>query len=213
MITPVDERPHAGLVDEWVFAAWTPDASLGLVSGHRLIGRRAWYWFGLAHAGHPLLEVSEWDVRVRADPFVVKAPEMWAEHHCVAALEQWTVGNEAHAVALDEAGEALDRAYGTPTPIASDVEWYATGPVVPLEEGPTLGFTQEGVAHGLIELLDRPHVELAEVPARRWRRWGPDLEPLQLDVVRAHTGLRAPFAFPDGHVVDWVLTSDGWRSR
>lgn len=213
MIVPGDERPHAGQVDEWVFTAWTPDASLGLVSGHRLVGRRAWYWFGLAHAGHPLLEVTEWDVRVRADPFIVKAPEMWAEHHCVAPLEQWTVGNEAHAVALDEAGEALDRAYGTPTPVACDIEWYATGPVVPTTEGTARGFVQDGVAHGLIELLDRPHVELVEVPARRWRRWAPALGPLRLDVVRAHTGLRTPFVFPDGNIVDWVLTADGWRSR
>jgi len=29
----------------------------------------------------------------------------------------------------------------------------------------------------------------------------------------AHTGLRAPFAFPDGGVSDWVLTVDGWRIR
>ena len=29
----------------------------------------------------------------------------------------------------------------------------------------------------------------------------------------AHTGLRAPFVFPGGDVVDWVLTPDGWRSR
>ena len=29
----------------------------------------------------------------------------------------------------------------------------------------------------------------------------------------AHTGLRAPFAFPDGSVVDWVLTPDGWAAR
>jgi hypothetical protein len=31
--------------------------------------------------------------------------------------------------------------------------------------------------------------------------------------VRAHTGIRAPFAFPDGTSIDWVLTADGWRSR
>jgi hypothetical protein len=32
-------------------------------------------------------------------------------------------------------------------------------------------------------------------------------------VVVAHTGLRAPFAFPDGSVADWVLTTRGWNSR
>jgi hypothetical protein len=213
MVTPADEYPHAGmgepLVDEWVFAAWAPDASAGLVSGHRLFGRRSWYWFALAHAGHPMLHVTEWDVAVRADPFIVKAPEMWAEHHCVAPLEQWTIGNEAHAVALDDPAEALGRGYGTPTPMATDIEWYATGPPTPIAGG----FSQPGVAHGQVELRDRPHVEWSEVPARRWRRWGAGLAPLRLEPARAHTGLRTPFAFPDHTVADWVLTPDGWRAR
>jgi hypothetical protein len=209
MVAPADEYPHPGAVDEWVFAAWAPDASVGLVSGHRLMRRRSWYWFALVHAGYPMLQVSEWDVAVRADPFTVKAPEMWAEHHCVAPLEQWTVANEAHAVALDEAAEALGRGYGTVTPMASDVEWYATGPPTPIAGG----YAQDGVAHGLIELLDRPNIEWAEVPARRWRRWGAGLAALRLEPARAHTGLRAPFAFPDHTVADWVLTPDGWRSR
>ncbi len=209
-IDPSDEFPHAGHCDEWVFAAWAPDGSAGLVSGHRLYGRRSWYWFGLVQAGHPLLQVTEWDVQVRTDPFVVKAPEMWAEHHCVAALEQWTVGNEAHAVALDDPGEALGRGYGMVTPIASDIEWYATRRPVLIAGG----FVQDGVAHGLIELLDRPHIEISEVPARRWRRWAIDpLGPLALAPARAHTGLRVPFAFPDGTHTDWVLTPTGWHSR
>ena len=50
---------------------------------------------------------------------------MWAEHHCVAPLEQWSLGNEAYFVALDEPSAALDRAYGRPTPTAMDLEWYA----------------------------------------------------------------------------------------
>lgn len=206
-----DELPHRGGVDEWLFAAWLPDATMGLVSGHRLLGGAAWYWFALVQEGFPLLAITEWDVRVRADPFTVKAPEMWAEHHCVAAFEQWTVGNEAHAVALDDASEALGRSYGVPTPMATDVEWYATAAPV----GQADGYVQDGVAHGLIELLDRPHLELVEVPARRWRRWSAaaSLGPQPLEQVRAHTGLRAPFAFPDGTISDWVLTRQGWRSR
>ncbi len=90
-------------------------------------------------------------------------------------MEQWTVGNEAHAVALDDPDEALGRAYGVPTPITTDIEWYANGLVVDLaavgEGGVGDGYLQEGVAHGVVELLDRPNIELTEVPARRWRRW------------------------------------------
>jgi hypothetical protein len=211
----LDEMPHptAGC-DEWIFAAWTPDGSFGMVSGHRIIGGTAWYWFGLVQSGYPLLAITEWDVRLRSDPFIVKAPQMWAEHHCVAPLEQWTIGNEAHAVALDDPDEALGRSYGVPTPITTDIEWYANAPVVELTR---TGFVQDGVAHGVVELLDRPYVELTEVPARRWRRWTPPghavLEPLPLEPVIAHTGLRSPVAFPDGSVSDWVLTNDGWRER
>ena len=103
------------MTDEWLFAAWSPDASLGLLSGHRVTGSRAWYWSAFVQTREPLLHLAEWDVKVRADPFIVKAPEMWAEHHCVAPLEQWSIGNEAFFVALDDADEALGRAYGTPT--------------------------------------------------------------------------------------------------
>ena len=208
---PTDERPHEGFVDEWVFAAWRSDGSAGVVSGHRLIGRRAWYWAALVEHGFPMLHLAEWDVAVRVDPFVVKAPEMWAEHHCDAPFEQWSIGNEAHFVALDDAGEGLGRAYGDLVPMATDIEWYATSPPEAIADG----FVQDGVAHGLVELLGRPDVEFVEVPARRWRRWTSTdvLAPVELPVVRAHTGLRAAFAFADGSVADWVLTPDGWRSR
>ncbi len=209
---PTDEMPHAdAAVDEWVFAAWTDDARVGVISGHRLLGRVAWYWSALVERGRPLLHLAEWAVKVRADPFVVKAPEMWAEHHCDARMEQWSVGNEAYATALDDVDEALGRAYGVPTPMAMDLEWYATAAPTSIDHG----YGQVGVVHGVIEVLGRPNLELAEVPAQRWRRWAPEpaLEPLRLAEVVAHTGLRAPFAFPDGSVADWVLTPRGWRSR
>lgn len=208
-VRPTDELPHDGVVDEWVFATWLPDGSAGLVSGHRLIGRRAWYWSALVQAGFPVLHLAEWDVAVRSDPFVVKAPEMWAEHHCDAPLEQWSVGNEAHFVALDDAGEGLGRAYGSLVPMATDVEWYATADPAPIGSG----FEQAGVVHGIVELLGRPDVEFVEAPAHRWRRWDEALGPLEIPTVRAHTRLRAAFAFPDGQRADWVVSPDGWRAR
>jgi hypothetical protein len=211
-IGPADDLPHPGAtIEEWLFAAWTDDASIGVVSGHRLIAGRAWYWSALVELGQPLLHLAEWDVVVRADPFVVKAPEMWAEHHCVSRLEQWSIGNEAYFVALDDPAAALDRAYGVPTPTAMDLEWYAVGSPQPVPDG----FVQRGVVHGRLEVLRRSDVDLAEVPAVRWRRWttGGRLDPVVLPEVFAHTGLRAPFAFPDGTVTDWVLTRSGWCSR
>lgn len=210
--SPTDELPHDGAtIDEWVFAAWSDDGSVGVVSGHRLLGAVAWYWAAVVEDGQPLLHLAEWEVRVRADPFVVKAPEMWAEHHCVSPMRQWSIGNEAHAAALDDASEALGRGYGVPTPMASDLEWYAIGGATEIADG----FEQIGVVHGEIELLGRPNIEFVEAPAHRWRRWTDDatLDPIWLSTVVAHTGLRAPFAFPDGAISDWVLSSAGWRTR
>jgi hypothetical protein len=212
VVAPTDELPHGvASTDEWVFAAWTDDASIGLLSGHRLSNGRAWYWSALVRAGEPLLHLAEWDVAVRADPFIVKAHEMWAEHHCVEPLRQWSVGNEAYFVALDDPEAALDRAYGTPTPTAMDLEWYAVDDALGIDDG----FLQSGVVHGRIDVMGVPPIELAEVPAMRWRRWrsGTAMAPVGVPSVVAHTGLRAPFAFPDGAVTDWVLTPHGWRSR
>lgn len=224
-MAPFEDAPHAeAVIEEWVFAAWTTDASLGLLSGHRLLGRRAWYWAALARAGRPLLHITDFDVSVRADPFIVKGEALWAEHHCVAPLEQWSIGNETYASAIDEPDEALGRGYGDPTPIAFDLEWYAAGLASPLAASGARaliesGYEQPGVVHGAIEVLGEPTIQLAEVPAHRWHRWvsasvaAPTLGPLVLPVAVAHTGVRAPFAFPDGSTSDLVLTARGWNRR
>ncbi len=224
---------HPGTVEEWVFAAWTPDAGLGVVSGHRILGRTAWYWSAVARPGRPLLHVVDTAVPVRADPFVVKGEALWAEHQRDAPMEQWSIGNETYAAALDHPDEALERAYGTPTPIALDLEWYATAPPVePVDlAGADDGYEQEGTVHGAIEIQGEPTIELVEVPARRWHRWravtaddlsigaepggegAGGIRPIRLAPAVAHAGVRAPFAFPDGTVADLVLTTGGWRAR
>lgn len=208
---PNDEFPHAdAAVEEWVFAAWSPDARIGVLSGHRLLGRRAWYWAAVAPAGGPLLHVTEFDVPVRADPFVVKAEQLWAEHTCDAPLEQWTIGNETYAAALEDPDDALGRAYGAPTPIGFDLEWYATGAPTPIPDG----YEQPGVVHGIVEVAGRARLDFVEAPARRWRRWSSTaLGPTPIPPVRAHTGPRMVFGFPDGTVSDLVLTPSGWRTR
>jgi len=87
-------------VEEWVFAGWTGDGRLGVVSGHRIVGRTAWYWAALAREGRPLLHIADFEVPVRADPFIVKGEALWAEHHCDAEMEQWSIGNETYASAI-----------------------------------------------------------------------------------------------------------------
>ena len=214
-------RHRESAVEEWIFTAWSDDGALGVISGHRIVGRTAWYWAALARSGRPLLHVTDFQVPVRsADPFIVKGEQMWAEHTIESAMEQWTIGNETYAASLDDPDDALDRAYGTPTPIAFDLEWYATGAPMWLDTAPDMssGYEQAGVVHGAIEILGEPLLELAEAPAHRWHRWSTggaagDLGPLCFPEVAAHTGIRAPFRFPDGTVSDLVVSPEGWRQR
>ena len=86
----------------------------------------AWYWAALTRTGAPLLHVADWQVPLRANPLLVKGHALWAEHTCDAPMEQWTVTNETYAAALDDPDDALDRAYGVPTALSWDLEWYAT---------------------------------------------------------------------------------------
>jgi len=195
-----------------VFVAWTSDGGLGVISGHRIVGPVAWYWAGLARAGRPLLHITDFEVPVRSDPFIVKGEAMWAEHFRDAPMEQWSVGNETYAAALDDPEDALGRAYGIPTPIAFDLEWYASAAPTGIADG----YEQPGVVHGAIEVLGEPTIELVEVPAHRWHRWADTAEafgPIPVPLAAAHTGVRAPFAFPDGTTIDLVVTPSGWRRR
>jgi hypothetical protein len=207
-----DELRHAdAATEEWLFTAWTADGTVGLVSGLRVTGSTSWYWAALARAGAALLHVTDWSVPPRADPLLVKGHGLWAEHTCDAPMEQWTVANETYATALDDPADALDRAYGTPTALSWDLEWYAVAS--PAWRHTPSGYEQAGVVHGVVELPDGAGFELREVPAHRWHRWGVALAPVPLPGAVAHQGRRAVFAFPDGTVADWVLTSDGWRAR
>lgn len=207
---PQDDRAHPdAAVEEWVFTAWLPGGAAGLISAYRRpVAAAGWYWAALARRDEPLLHIAEWNVPPRADPLLVKAHGLWADHVCERPLEQWTVANETFAVALDDPAEALGRGYGTPSAVAFDLEWYAAGPPHATDGG----FVQDGVVHGLVELSGGA-LALAEAPGRRWRRWGSELGSLEVPEAYAHTGVRAVFGFPDGSVADWVLTADGWRSR
>ena len=179
-----------------------------VISGYRIVDRHAWYWAALARPGERLVHVADWSVPMRSDPLLVKGDGLWAEHTCDAPMEQWTVTNETYATALDDPDDALGRAYGEPTAVAFDIEWYATAPPEPVPSG----YRQTGVVHGVIELAGTPGLHLEEAPALRWHRRGEHLDPVALPEAYAHAGTRAPFAFPDSTVSDWALTPDGWRA-
>lgn len=208
-----DDRVHArAMQEEWTWAFWAADASIGGFTSYRLIGgSEAWYAWALARSGQPLLHVTEWDIPRRSDPMVAKAPAMWAEFICEAPFEQWTVGNETYAVELEDPSESLGRGYGTAVPVASDYEWYslANRPVA-IDHG----YRQAGVVHGTVELASG-RLELTELRAVRTHRWSLDgaLPPLRFPRAIAHVGLRAPFRYPDGTTLDLVLTASGWCAR
>lgn len=155
------------------------------------------------------MHVVEFDIPRRADPMIAKAEAMWAEYTCESPMEQWTIGNETHAVELDDPEEALGRVRGTLVPMASDLEWYATDPVRPIADG----YRQRGVLLGDVETVDGP-VEIAECAAVRTHRWSTGTLPVDpFDVVLAHLEARMPFRFPDGSVLDLVATPEGWARR
>lgn len=210
MLRAEDERPHDGLIDEWIFTAWLPDASLGIVSGHRLFDHGSWYWCALLLADRQLLHLTEFDIAVRRDPMILKAPEMWAEHQCDDPMRQWSIGNEAYFVGLDDAEAALGRGFGDLVPISMDLEFYGFEDPIPFADG----YEQSGVVHGEIERLHEPNLAVAEIPAHRWRRWGTDLAAIEIAPVADPLlrAMRVPFRFPDGSVIDWLLTTDGFRS-
>jgi len=168
------------------------------------VQRRAWYWCGLVRPGERLLHVADLDLPLPIAGLRVRTTGLWADHHCEAPYEQWTVQNECYAVALDDPADALDRAYGEATPIACDIEWYAGGPPA----GGRDAYTQPGEAHSVIELAGTV-LELVG-PASRWHTWGP----LRLPTGPIDGGdLPAVFLRgPGSLVVERRLAPEGWRT-
>ncbi|MEL0075619.1 MAG: hypothetical protein VW708_05760, partial [Ilumatobacter sp.] len=105
-MSATDEGPHEGCVDEWVFATWEPDGGTAVVSGHRRLGRRVWYWSAVLLRDAPLVHIIDLDVRARPDWSLVKGEQLGAEHVCEVPMGQWTIGNETVGTALDDPDEA-----------------------------------------------------------------------------------------------------------
>jgi hypothetical protein len=149
---------------------------------------------------------------------IAKAESLWAEFVCDAPFEQWSLGNETYAVELDDPNEGLGRAYGRAVPIASDLEWYANGPVDEIE----WGYEQSGLIMGVVETDDGP-LEVSEISAHRTHRWSTEISTLLQPVtntsnsverfVHGESGQRLAFRFPDHSEWDAVVTSDGWHRR
>lgn len=203
-----DEAPHGSAAsEEWTFGWWSPDGESAGYTAYRLVGSsQAWYCWALSRRQRPLLHVAEYDIPRRPDPMIAKAQSLWAEYTCDSPFEQWTLGNETYAVELDDPQEALGRAYGRAVPIASDLEWYATGGLADLPDG----YSQSGRLLGSVETVDGP-VAIDDVISVRTHRWVAQgsLSEIRTQALDECLGPRLPFVFPDGTVRDLFLTPNG----
>lgn len=208
MLTNADELRHPDVaVEAWWWWAWSADASVGLFVGFELRGRRFDYWAGLVREGEPYLYVEELDGMGLRDGLEIKPPEMWADHVCDAPFRQWSVGNEAHGVLLDDPLAAMTRPYGTPVPVTFDVEWYATGDATEVPHG----YSQAGEVDARIELTEG--VLALEGPAQRVHVWGVHHRPHSLAMPAGDGLLWAPYRRYDGQGVLQVLTPTGFLAR
>jgi hypothetical protein len=207
-----DEARHVHTDDPWWAESWSFDVwdggGTGLCTNLTVLPNqsRCWYWAAVVRPEQPLLYLHELDARLPRTGLEVRAEGLWASHECEAPFEQWTVANEASAVALDDAAEALGRGLGLQVPVAFDLEWYAEGPPVSIQDG----YEQAGSVEGVVELAEGPQ-QLEGVQSRRHHRWG------VVAPAPGHGGLPpgswVPFAVagPGGpEVLDRVLTTEGW---
>jgi hypothetical protein len=202
-----EARHHGSPVEAWWFWGHTADASCGLFVGLELRGTRFDYWAGLVRAGEPYLYVEELDGIGLRRGLEIKPPEMWADHQCDVPMRQWSVGNEAHGVLLDDPTEAWRRGYGTVVPVTFDIEWYATADPTPIPHG----YEQHGEIDAHVELTDG--ILAIRGAASRAHVWGTPYLPRAYAMPVAGEGLRAPYRRHDGLVVDQVLGAAGWLGR
>lgn len=208
MFTDADELRHADVaVEAWWWWGWTPDAEVGLFVGLELRERRFDYWAGLVRAGEPYLYVEELDGTGQRGGLEIKPPEMWAGHTCDVPYTQWSLGNEAHGVLVDDTDDVLQRPYGRLAPVTFDVEWYAAGDPEPCPHG----YTQAGEIDAEIELSDG--ILSIDGLGHRVHVWGVPYLPAALAMPAGDGLLRAPYRRHDGRGVTQVLTRDGWLAR
>jgi len=208
VFTNADEQRHADVaVEAWWWWGWSPAADTGLFVGLEIRGNRFDYWAGLVRAGHPYLYVEELDGTGLRSGLEVKPPEMWAGHTCDDPFRQWSLGNEAHGVLLDDPLDVLHRPFGTPAPVTFDVEWYADGHAEPLQHG----YSQHGEVDARIELLEG--VLAFEGRAHRLHVWGAPHRPSALAMPDGPDVSAAPYRRHDGQHVLQVLTRAGFVAR
>ena len=212
MFTNADELRHDVAVEAWWWWGHTPLATAGWFVGLELRGRRFDYWAGLVRAEQPYLYVEELDGEGLREGLEIKPPEMWAGHDCDLPFQQWSLGNEAHGVLLDDAGAALSRPFGERSPVTADIEWYATSSATGLEVVTgAVGYRQAGEFDARFETADG--LVDATGTAGRLHVWGAPWRPSVDAAMPDGAGLHVPYRRHDGTAVDQVVTGAGWWAR
>ncbi len=211
VLADTDEDCHPDVAAEaWWWWGAAEDLSAGVFVGLELRGTRFDYWAGLVRTGEPYLYIEELDGHDRRGGLEIKPPQMWADHVCDVPFVQWSLGNEAHGVLLDDPTEAWRRAHGTVVPATFDIEWYAAGPAAASVTALPSGYRQTGEVDVQIELT--AGVLAFTGPAERVHVWGVPYMPSSFAMPIDSSGLRAPYRRTDGITVDQVLTDRWWAS-
>ena len=158
-------------------------------------------------AANPFLYIEELDGSGLREGLEIKPAQMWADHQCDVPFRQWSLGNEAHGVLLDDPTEAWRRAHGTPVPVTFDIEWGTNNDPTDIAHG----YEQHGDIDARIELTEGV-LELVG-PGHRVHVWGAPYLPQSLAMPVDTAGLRGPYRRADGVNVDQVLTPEGWLGR
>lgn len=226
LVAAADEGRHAAgegpwWAERWWFGWWweEPGAGAGAPSGGfvelvLLPNQRAgWYRSALVRPGEPLLAIVDHAVPVPRIGLELRSDGLWADHTVEAPLVQWTLANEAFALAVDDPDELTGRGYGTPSPFALDAEWYADAPARPLPAGPVAGYEQTGGLEGTVELGGGRRLEVQGAAAARSHTWGPLVLPAVDGAPSAPAHGRVPDRWPAPFdaVVEDVLTDGGWH--
>lgn len=210
-----DELRHPDAAVEawwWWGSGDTDDGRVGVFVGFELRGPRFDYWAGLVREGRPFLYIEELDGTGLRSGLEIKPPQMWADHVCDVPFVQWSLGNEAHGVLLDDPTEAWRRARGDVVPVTFDVEWGAAGDPAALDGlvAGASGYRQAGEVDVQIELT-QGLLSFAGA-GERVHVWGAPYVPRSFAMPNDQRGLRAPYRRTDGVHVDQVLTDTPARA-
>ena len=191
-------------VESWWWWGHSPAGDVGVFVGLELRGQRFDYWAGLVRSGEPYLYIEELDGTGLRSGLEIKPSEMWADHQCDVPFRQWSLGNEAHGVLLDDPMEAVQRAYGTPVAVTFDIEWFSHVDATAIDGG----YEQVGEVDAQIELAEG--IVAINGPAHRVHVWGMPYSPPPVAIGATGDGLRAPYRTHGGGKVMQSLTDRGW---